>query len=724
MHKTFFGRIKTLAPFMCSVVLMAIVFSITPHLSWHRALHVISQLGWTFCFYVAGIILFNTCLSAWRLKYIARFWGMHLSFSGAFRAVNAGAIGGLCAPLVGGLLGQRWVLCQGSESFSAHAYLLEKGISTVIGATLAIGSAFYLWSDSLSLFFNWGFYSKTIAMAFMIFFSYFFILHPEERKEIQIKRQDLKLLTALSAASLISWISISSMFFIGTWYLAPKIFWIKGASAALLVSFFSSLPISISGWSTREFFSVEILPQAGITPDAALWLALCIGFISLLSVLAIATQSRWYKKIVFPAMAENSLFQEREKLFVRWLGYGVSLFLFFYYTLQFQDISVNVCFADIFSLCGLFIAGPLILKEGLKWKFISIQNFFIGSSFIVLYSFFIGMTRWGFLPWAFGKVIGWVVILGYMALGSLFVRQEGLRGLKRCVEIMSGVIGAITLYNMVQQWFLFTLRKFHLYHNSMVGFVDNRNAFVMQLICIIILAHCLLDHKQSKMRWNMGLLLAGVCFTWSRSGHFIMGGLIIAGVLSGRLHWRLLCQYAWRATLIIAGYFGSHLLSVLDWSIFIAKTTSAYQDPLKKMMYFVVYSSENSDHERWKTCREAYKLWSTYPIWGAGLGAFVIQEIKYYGKFLIIHNTPLWLAAEGGIIAVCLGGTFLYKLLRQLWHKHIRIIPTNQALLAIICTMGIFSLAHEVLYQRIFFWCFGLLLAQRSTTKSTLTHHS
>ncbi|TVR99875.1 MAG: hypothetical protein EA406_01775, partial [Rhodospirillales bacterium] len=76
-----------------------------------------------------------------------------------------------------------------------------------------------------------------------------------------------------------------------------------------------------------------------------------------------------------------------------------------------------------------------------------------------------------------------------------------------------------------------------------------------------------------------------------------------------------------------------------------------------------------------------------------------------------IHNSLLWLLAELGLVgtSVFLFGfaALTYSVLR---HCRLPASPRDRLLLLLLFIFGMFSLVHEVVYQRIFWLVLGLTL--------------
>lgn len=140
------------------------------------------------------------------------------------------------------------------------------------------------------------------------------------------------------------------------------------------------------------------------------------------------------------------------------------------------------------------------------------------------------------------------------------------------------------------------------------------------------------------------------------------------------------------------------------------------------MLYPLNTSMDSSIHERIYTIIEGLKMGWQHPIFGAGLGAFVHDEMIRNNRFLVIHNVWSWLWAECGILGIAAIFWFSYSCVRQLGNSVIS-SKRNKTPLAhnetfLIGSLTIFllmSMAHDILYQRIFWFTFGLMILQKKS---------
>ena len=150
-----------------------------------------------------------------------------------------------------------------------------------------------------------------------------------------------------------------------------------------------------------------------------------------------------------------------------------------------------------------------------------------------------------------------------------------------------------------------------------------------------------------------------------------------------------------------------------------AKIDKAQADAAQSATVQSAISGEYSNEERIATLVYGFKMWRNSPFFGEGLGVFIANSESWLGRPTVIHNTPLWILAEFGLLGAAIFGWSLLKIGRYT-------IDANQpesnlsrsALLLLLTLFIVFSLFHEMLYQRIFWLIGGALLATPLVSRS------
>jgi O-antigen ligase len=110
-----------------------------------------------------------------------------------------------------------------------------------------------------------------------------------------------------------------------------------------------------------------------------------------------------------------------------------------------------------------------------------------------------------------------------------------------------------------------------------------------------------------------------------------------------------------------------------------------------------------------QTVIDGLAMFQAHPIFGAGLGAYMEEQLRSTGTPLVIHSTPVWLLAETGILgfAVFLGAAarIFFQAVRR------RGEPAALLLILILTAMAVMSSVHDMFYARAFWLLLGAALA-------------
>jgi len=137
---------------------------------------------------------------------------------------------------------------------------------------------------------------------------------------------------------------------------------------------------------------------------------------------------------------------------------------------------------------------------------------------------------------------------------------------------------------------------------------------------------------------------------------------------------------------------------------------SEAQSNLEQWDSITRFSEAQSNRERWNSIIMGFKMWSKSPFFGAGLGVFIEQSTEWFNRPIVIHSTPVWILAEFGLVGVAVFAWAFYSLLATLYTKG-SALPPYTTLSMLLLTFSLFSLVHEIFYQRIFWMVLGAVLA-------------
>jgi len=118
----------------------------------------------------------------------------------------------------------------------------------------------------------------------------------------------------------------------------------------------------------------------------------------------------------------------------------------------------------------------------------------------------------------------------------------------------------------------------------------------------------------------------------------------------------------------------------------------------------------DSDAERWQSTVLGFQAWLKHPVFGNGLGAFLLEREAAGLPALVIHSVPVWFLAEMGIVGLAAYVFFVASLL----YCGISALPRRTAdgrgLLIIVASFVLMGLVHDIFFQRTFWFACSLVL--------------
>ena len=253
--------------------------------------------------------------------------------------------------------------------------------------------------------------------------------------------------------------------------------------------------------------------------------------------------------LTFPAVIVHPV-SEIEKYAAWVLGMVVAVAVFFQAHVFLPGGVANLNLADPFALLALAAVSlhMLFTRQLPVWR-ISQFNLALGvMSLLLLLGFMHGWLEIGITQWALGgRLLGWVVLLGYLSAGYLIVANIGSHGLWRFAETLIATAVVIVMLQVI----LRLLDHWGVNLGAHVtanfeGYAGNRNAFAFQLLAVMAL---LLGYSQVYARYGislqrpgrpwvfivlLGILLAGLVLTSSRAGILVSVMVLLLAWL-GRL---------------------------------------------------------------------------------------------------------------------------------------------------------------------------------------------
>lgn len=661
------------------------------------------------------LLLGNLFLVSFRYWRVLAHFGVAVPWKVASRACIAGYIAGLVViSLFGQVMGRQTVMqnfgVQPVLNASLAAY--ERALLALISGLLGVLGGFYLLGSSVIA----GFFQRISLIEIVIAALGGVALSlwlGRSRFEAKLSRQmfsraNFARVMLIAGLTLAAQLLMLSCFVLGILVVSPDIPVASLFAAAAIISLAASLPITVNGWGVRELAAVYVLGKLGVPAADAVAVSVLIGLCSMLIILAAVPFS--LGRLPRPELAKRlsvtpHSVSEIEKSAAWVLGMAVAVAVFYQVHLTLPGGVINLNLADPFAILALAAVGlhALFSRKAPAWRVKHFNLALAAISLLLLLGFMRGWLEIGVTQWALGgRLLGWLVLLGYLSAGYLIVANIGSHGLRRLAEtlIASAVVVVMlqAILRLLDHWGVDT--GAHLTPNF-EGYAGNRNAFAFQLLAIMVLllgysrvyARCSVGLVRSARPWVfsvlLGILQAGLIWTGSRAG-LLVGLAVLLFAMVSRLADRKML--GWGLIFAFILWFGAQL----------GTQSISLQSG---------FSGDDSNQERWATLTHALELWRQSPLLGAGLGVFIARSTAWLGHPQVIHNSLLWILAELGIVgAVVMGWTFF--LLARHAIRLGKVQLTRSILLLLLLAFSVFSLAHEIFYQRIFWFVLGAVLAQ------------
>jgi hypothetical protein len=665
----------------------------------------------------AAIVGSTLCLTAGallaslRLQWIACDLGYRLSFRDSMSALSLGQVmGSLFFQIAGQLIARGAIMSRRQIPASATIVITgyERFTALAISLSLALIAAIFLFGK-VSIDFSHGgttFIKLMIGLLVAAAAGGAFVWGHRLRVYLPaLDIRGLKNLLRIAVISLAIQLTTMAAYVLLANTLAPTIPISNLAAGSALVMLAASLPISFAGWGIREMSAIFVLAAIGVPAEASLTVAVSIGILGFAVVGAMAFTSIGHARRAPGDTAQTDAAPiNYGALLDQVLPIAAASAVFFQVFLPLNEGLISVNLADPIAILG----GSLFVlhyfgRQWPRWR-LSAFNTCVGlASMAIIAAYLHGLARLGWTDWAFAnRLLGWPVLLCYGATGALIVHRIGRQGLDLLLLTYAAVAVAIvtleiTLFTAVASGATFLKPMTSVPFN---GFSQNRNAFAFVLLLAV--GVLLAARWRAQVFW-LGIVFAGMFMAGSRAGFIGLAVVLaVAIVIAPKIWPRVAAATAVAIALIIA----TTLLPMIAHLRFGAAPA---WDSIA-ILTGQILSPVSSDTERLKTLAGGWQLFIDQPIFGAGLGVYMEQQIRQ-GMPLVIHSTPLWLLAEFGIVGFAVMTAPLVLIFRAEIMRMKKIDVAGQLLILIITGFAVMSLAHELMYQRAFWLLLGVCLA-------------
>jgi O-antigen ligase len=669
----------------------------------------------------------NFVLVVFRYWRVLSHFGIYLPWNAAAQASVAGHAAGLVVwSMVGQVVGRQAIL----ERFGVPVVLntsialYERVVIAAISGILCVAGAAYLFSDSVAQTVMTQVPVWEIAFAALVATSLSIWFGRSRFETALLKclrtRKNFWRLAEMTSISLLGQALVLLSFVVAMFVLIPDIGVTKLFAAAAIISFAASLPITVNGWGIRELVSVLVLGKLEVPAADAVVVSLLVGVCSTLLVFLFipvwlgktsdnSGESRLLKAFSVPIDTERSV------AFILGMTIAVATFFQTHFSLSGGVVNFNLADPLAIMVLATVMVRSVLLRQLPLWR-VPMVNQALGLITVgIVVGFFHGWTQFGITQWALGsRLLGWLVLLGYLCSGALLVEYFGQRGWRRFCETLAITIFVVVV---VQAWVRITGPW-----TPYDGYAGNRNAYAFQLLIVLSL---LLAYSSAYAATLVRQTLLFRGFIWLALCAAVLVSLIWTGSRTGWIVGTvvLLVAYVCRLAdkrLMVCALVVSAVTASIVWlpGWLLSDSLSGTWKP------YINITGESSDLLRWSGYVHAVALWRESPLFGAGLGAIMVRSPDWFGFPLVVHNTSLWILAEFGLFGVCTFGAAFVILIRHLYQVRERMRDQDRALTLFLISFVTFSMLHEVFYQRIFWLVMGAALGGLATVRLSQGHRS
>ena len=562
--------------------------------------------------------------------------------------------------------------------------------SGMIEALALIGSAI-LTASIISFFLILNHNQKTVLVRSVLFF------------------KQVGLFTTVLLSILIQ-IFILITYVILAWQFLPYADPIKLAGAFSFVLVATAIPIGTGGWGVREVTAGSAFALFGFPIEVGIFSALSYGVIHIIILSLSALFLTKYN------LQSNKL-TIGKKNYEKFDFWAVGFFFIFlllpfqmkipiyYETNNFISsiLKVTINFSDLVALIVsinfllyLYFKSKLAKIWIYKFTWIALGSFFL----MISIGWLVGYIKFGSNAWAtISRLVGMISILSFFLTGAA-VRQ--------CVskewQAKLGLILGITIVICCFFQFFFIARDeilqmdkfgyvfFKWEHPLLTGFVGDRNAFsLLSLLAFFFIYQSII--KKHFCNTNpliilaiLGFLASFTIYTGSRTG---FGGLFIL------ILWMSITNRLF-ALKIIAFVSAFYLL------LFLFDFYSDSQSLTWSHHQYTFFT--NASNPRWLTWQTGWSLFTKSYLFGSGLGS----SIEQIG--MVIHNLYLWILGEMGLVGFALSLPLAWVLVKACFYPYKTKFPDRHNTLFFCLIVSLFTITHDVAYQRSLWLMLGYLL--------------
>ncbi|EPY00508.1 O-antigen ligase family protein [Magnetospirillum fulvum] len=277
----------------------------------------------------------------------------------------------------------------------------------------------------------------------------------------------------------------------------------------------------------------------------------------------------------------------------------------------------------------------------------------LGVSLVIGYLRTGHLESWGLI----NKLIGFIWLIGYLVAGYTLTCQAGRRQVDIFFQVL--MIGGwiVSFYSFVCCFsYAIGLSWPSDPMTRAVGFFENPNAYGC-FVAVILIIETAFSAKGMlfSRRWHLfGMVLLAVALLLSGSRSAWLG--VVGG----------LALLMWLKSVNLRQLSAVIALTALCLSpLYIQLPVPASELGVTPRLIYLqddhILRKDSSVNHRVRLTQQALELWSSTPIMGAGLGAFLLQQkMARVDEPSTIHTSALWLLVETGIVGFLIFSCFFF----------------------------------------------------------------
>ena len=537
-------------------------------------------------------------------------------------------------------------------------------------------------------------------------------------------RTSVRLLPAL-AISVLAHLAMFGAYVVLVREFAPGIALARLAPAIVIVMFAAGLPVSWAGWGLREFGAVYALGAIGVPNEAAVLVAVMVGATSLLIALAAGgavVVDAWLRPAA-PAAAKPMMpggmaraLAPSDPILMWTIGILTACLIYLQLRVPTGPGALTINAADPLAITALFFAAVfawtdrfLDLYPRLVLRSIGVLTAALTLGLIVAW-LGPGVSVWALL----NRMLGFLFLLGYAAVPGLVVLIAGERAraiLARTFVIAAVAICAIQVLAYVVHLYVMPLPLDffgYLFARSgqLEGYAQNSNAFAFQLLMALAVAIAAWEKPTQGVArsWLIAaaILLVTLALARSRAGILCALATVALAPVLGKLPAR---DWLTRRSLVVAALAAAAVV-VLG----IAFRGAIDRGLVEPLTHVLRPHADESDALRWQSTALGLEAWLRHPVFGGGLGTFLLDRETAGLPLVVVHSVPIWFLAEMGLVGLAAYGFFVASLAVAGVAALRRHDGRARGLLIVVAVFVLMGLVHDIFFQRTFWFACGLLL--------------